>query len=98
MRKDVDVGDTGDGSWFCRISVGGAVCFSVIESLESDVERLRLKKMSSSSSGDREHEPKKSGVEDSGAMGGETRASLRPEDEGVSNEKFSNMAVIDCVK
>lgn len=94
----MDDGETGDGSWFCRISVGGAACFSVMESFESDVERLRLKKTSSSSSGDRdsvEHELKKSGVEDSGAMGGETRACLRPADEGVSKEKFSNMTACD---
>lgn len=89
----MDVGDIGDGSWFCRMSVGGAVCFSPIESFDRDVERLRLKKISSSSRGDREHELKKSGVDDSGAMGGETRACLRPADEGVSKEKFSNMTV-----
>lgn len=91
---DVDVGDIGDGSWLCWISVGGGVCLSAIESVDSDVERVRLNRASSSSCGDRggvEKPPKNSGVDVSGAMAGEIRACLRTVDTGASKEKFSNI-------
>lgn len=99
VRKEVLVGDVGDGGSWGESPVGG--CLSAMERVEREVERLRLNSVSSSSSGDRggvPYEPKKSGVVDSGAMAGEMRAGLRTADTGASNEKFSNIVAVVCMK